>query len=165
MSRGLPSVDGVTDSERVSGDSPCSAASPSLAPFVRARKLGRVFGSSQGFALPSGDPVEPDASFVSKERWAAGPAPVDGEFLRVVPDLVFEIISRGTAAYDRGEKKAIYEANGVREYWIVDTRAREVVGYALDGGAYGRERVFVSNERAASTVLPELAFDVADLLP
>src|SRR5436190_135608 len=38
--------------------------------FVRPRKLGIVFGSSQGFDLPSGDTVEPDGSWVSPERWA-----------------------------------------------------------------------------------------------
>jgi hypothetical protein len=42
--------------------------------FVLAHKLGRVFGSSQGFELPTGDTVEPDASFVSHARWDAGPA-------------------------------------------------------------------------------------------
>ncbi len=40
---------------------------------MRSRGLGRVFDSSQGFALPSKDTVEPDTAFVSSERWAAGP--------------------------------------------------------------------------------------------
>src|SRR5438132_14286964 len=31
-----------------------------LEPFVRKRTLGKCFGSSQGFELPSGDTVEPD---------------------------------------------------------------------------------------------------------
>ena len=76
--------------------------------FVHARRLGRVFGSSQGFELPSGDTVEPDVAFVSHERWNAGPAPVPGKFIRIVPDWVVEILSAGTASRDRGEKKAIY---------------------------------------------------------
>src|SRR5690606_547513 len=38
-----------------------------LASFVWDRKLGRVFDSSQGFELPSGDMVEPDHAFVSHE--------------------------------------------------------------------------------------------------
>src|SRR5580704_5952664 len=38
--------------------------------FVRLGKIGKVFGSSQGFVLPSNDTVEPDVSFVSNERWA-----------------------------------------------------------------------------------------------
>jgi Uma2 family endonuclease len=44
--------------------------------------------------------------------------------LRIVPDLVVEVLSRKTASQDPGEKKAIYERNGVREYWLVDPRTR-----------------------------------------
>lgn len=47
-----------------------------LRDFIRPRKLGKLFDSSQGFELPSGDVVEPDHAFVSNERWAAAPAPV-----------------------------------------------------------------------------------------
>jgi Uma2 family endonuclease len=91
---------------------------------VKQRRNGKVLDSSQGFELPSGDTVEPDHSFVSNERWDAAPAPKLGEFLKVVPDLVVEVLSQKTASQDRGEKKAIYERNGVREYWLVDPRAR-----------------------------------------
>src|SRR5438445_9427352 len=84
-----------------------------LEPFVRKRTLGKCFGSSQGFELPSGDTVEPDYSFVSAERWRAIPQPEEGRFLRVVPDPVVEILSLSIAAIDRGEKKDVYERNGV----------------------------------------------------
>jgi Uma2 family endonuclease len=131
---------------------------------VRAAAWGRVFGSSQGFELPSGDTVEPDLSIVSSARWAAGPAPVVGKFLRVVPDIVFEILSGATASRDRGEKKAIYEASGVREYWLVDARAREITVFALEAGRFGPERVFVDSETALSAVLPGLTVSVADAM-
>src|SRR5205823_5434102 len=36
---------------------------------VAAKGRGRAFGSSQGFELPTGDTVEPDASFISNARW------------------------------------------------------------------------------------------------
>lgn len=102
--------------------------------------LGHVLGSSQGFELPTGDTVEPDASFVSAARWSLAPPPVVGKFLRVVPDLIVEILSTSTATRDRGEKKAIYAAAGVREYLIVDPRARTLTvfsnaGTRFDGGA------------------------------
>src|SRR5207253_10097515 len=92
-----------------------------IEPFVRTRNLGRCFGSSQGFAPPSGDTVEPDYSFVSTERWRAMPPPEEGRFLGVVPDLVVAILSPPTAAIDRREKKGIYEPNGVRAHWLSST--------------------------------------------
>src|SRR5690242_20327604 len=59
---------------------------------------GVFLGSSQGFEWPTGDSVQPDATFVCNERWRQTP-PVMGEFLEVVPDLVIEVLSEETAAY------------------------------------------------------------------
>jgi Uma2 family endonuclease len=135
-----------------------------LGNFVCERRLGKVFDSSQGFELPSGDTVEPDHSFVSNERWAAGPPPVEGKFLRVVPDLIVEVLSPKTASQDRGEKKAIYAQNGVREYWLVDHRAREVTIFRLEGSRYGGGTVYPDGEACASHVLPGLSVRMGDLL-
>jgi Uma2 family endonuclease len=135
-----------------------------LGSFVRERKLGKVFDSSQGFELPSGDTVEPDHSFVSNERWSAAPAPVEGKFLSVVPDLIVEVLSPKTASQDRGEKKAIYAKNGVREYWLVDSRAREITLFSLEGDRYDRGTVYADGEACASSVLPGLSIRMSDLL-
>jgi Uma2 family endonuclease len=43
-----------------------------------------------------------------------------------VPDLVIEILSPSTAWKDRGEKLALYERAGVKEYWIVDPQKKTV---------------------------------------
>jgi Uma2 family endonuclease len=132
--------------------------------LVHDRALGKVFDSSQGFELPSGDTVEPDHSFVSKERWAAAPPPEEGRFLRVVPDLIAEVLSRKTASQDRGEKKAIHQRNGVREYWLVDSRAREVTVFRLDGGAFDRGSVYGEGQTFESAVLVGLTVSVSDLM-
>jgi len=141
-----------------------SAIQRFLAPFVHARQLGRTF-VHQGFRLPSGDTLDPDAAFVSNERWHKAPEPQEGKPLRVVPDVAFEVLSRSNASYDRGEKKAAYAASGVREYWLVDTRARRVVVFNLKEKRYGRERVFEDHERATSLVLEGLEVPVAELMP
>ena len=47
------------------------------------------------------------------------------------PDLVIEILSPGTAMQDRTKKKDIYEAAGVREYWLVNPKDRSVEVYHL----------------------------------
>src|SRR5438046_2937682 len=67
-----------------------------LAAHVRKGKLGTTFDSSQGFVLTSGDTVEPDHSFVSNETWASAAEPVDGKFLRIVLDLIVEVLSSST---------------------------------------------------------------------
>jgi Uma2 family endonuclease len=40
--------------------------------------------------------------------------------------LAVEVQSPSTAPYDRGEKRALYQREGVLEYWIVDVDARLV---------------------------------------
>ncbi len=134
-----------------------------LVSFVRGHGGGQVYGSSQGFELPTADTVEPDASFVSSARMAAAPAPERGRFLHVVPDLVVEILSTRTASQDRGEKKAIYEAAGVLEYWLLDERACEILIHSLERGKFGKERVFGPGQRARSELLAGLEVSVDEV--
>ena len=55
------------------------------------------------------------------------------------PDLVLEVASRSTWRRDYGAKRAIYEALGIREYFVFDARPRErgrLTGLRLEGGTY-----------------------------
>ena len=125
--------------------------------------LGLVFGSSLGFDLPSGDTVQPDASFLTTERFQQHAPTRANQFLRAVPNLVIEILSPGTARHDRDEKKMIYERNGVDEYWIVDPRARTVTVFSSSPSGYAAGRTF-RRGAVRSRVLPRLAMTVAALL-
>jgi len=126
-----------------------------LREHVTGNALGTVFGSSAGYDLPSGDTVEPDLSFVSKERMARGPRTGPDQFLRVVPNLVVEILSPSTSRRDRTEKKDIYERNRVDEYWIVDPRQKSVTVFHLADARYDAGLVFRTGALRAR-VLPKL---------
>ena len=130
--------------------------------YVNSRKLGMVLDSSTGYDLPSGDTLEPDVSFVTTKRVAAGPPPVEGQFLRIVPNLVVETLSRSTARRDRTEKKKVYERNGVEEYWIVDAQRRTVTVFHLTKGGYDAGQAF-SAGKIKSRVLPKLDLSVEDV--
>ena len=56
------------------------------------------------------------------------------------PDFVLEILSRSTWRRDVGEKKTIYEAMGIREYWTFDPTGDfqdpPLLGYRLVDGAF-----------------------------
>jgi len=111
--------------------------------------------------LPEGDTVEPDVSFVSRARWDAMDPPREGEFLKVVPDLVVEILSASTRLRDSGEKKAIYERNGVGEYWLADPRDRQLTVFLSREGRFDSGRVLTEDEDWESVVLPGLTCRVA----
>lgn len=134
-----------------------------LQTHVAKSSLGRVFDASQGFTLPSRDIVEPDVAFVGNERWKAMPEPEEGKFLEVVPDLLVETLSKGNASRDRGEKRGIYEKNGVREYWMIDPRAQRVTLLVLEGAAYREAAVGEIDGAVASHILPGFAIDLPAL--
>jgi Uma2 family endonuclease len=133
-----------------------------LGQHVANNRLGTVFGSSAGYDLPSGDTVEPDLSFVSRERLSAAPSTGPDEFLSVAPNLVVEILSPSTARRDLTEKKSIYERNGVDEYWIVDPRRKAVTVFHLVKHAYDAGSIF-KNGAVRSRVLPKLRVTVEKL--
>jgi Uma2 family endonuclease len=133
--------------------------------FVEERRLGLFFDSSQGFALPSGDTVEPDVAVILAATWAAAPRP-RAQFLRVVPDLVVEVLSPRTAWRDRSVKREIYERNGVREYWLLDPRWREIT--VLTRGRRGGflvSCVATGDTPARSALLRGFAMRPCDVFP
>ena len=60
------------------------------------------------------------------------------------PDLVVEVLSPSTSRKDRMQKKAVYEACGVREYWLADPNSRTIEQYLLQDGALTLHGVYVS---------------------
>jgi Uma2 family endonuclease len=137
-----------------------------LMSHVEAAGLGLVFGSSQGFALPSGDTVAPDAALVLRETWEAAPPPIPGRFLTVVPDLVVEVLSPSTRRRDLRTKRDIYECNGVREYWLVDAPQRSITVIARDADdRLGAERTVTGDEPARSVLLAGFAVRPSDIFP
>jgi Uma2 family endonuclease len=85
-----------------------------------------VANVAPGLIFASDDDVAPDVVWISRARLTAA---LDAAgHLRVAPELVVEVLSPGAAneARDREHKLALYTRQGVREYWIVDWRARTV---------------------------------------
>jgi Uma2 family endonuclease len=87
-----------------------------LRAFVTHRKLGRVLGSRFAVYISESETYEPDILFVASERAHL----VTEKKLTGAPDLVIEILSAGTARYDRGVKRDNYERSAVQELWLID---------------------------------------------
>ena len=95
-----------------------------LGSHVEAHALGHHFDSSTGCWMPSGNLRVPDLAFVSLARMPDG---VPSGFLRVVPDLVVEVLSPGDSERAVLDKVGEYLAAGVRLVWVVDPEARVAV--------------------------------------
>ncbi|BCX05219.1 MAG: hypothetical protein KatS3mg053_3157 [Candidatus Roseilinea sp.] len=78
--------------------------------------LGEVRGSRTAVELAEDQVTEPDVLFVAKDRASI----INDQGVFGAPDLVIEVLSASTAAYDRGAKFRAYEHAGVRELWLID---------------------------------------------
>jgi Uma2 family endonuclease len=102
--------------------------------------------------------LEPDLFYVSAETKAR----LDPE-RRTTADLVVEVISPGSAIYDRNTKADTYGALGVRELWLLDEAAQTVEVRQQMGSGFGAGQVFQRSERVVSAVLSGLDLAVEQL--
>lgn len=59
------------------------------------------------------------------------------------PDMVVEIMSPSTQKYDLNEKFNLYEASGVKEYWVVSPKEKAVNVFVLqENGKYDNGTVY-----------------------
>ena len=112
--------------------------------FVAAAGADQLFYSPLDVALPSGDVVQPDIFYLSKEDVRR--ARKHGR-VRCAPLFAVEILSPGSATHDTIRKRDLYEKNGVREYWIVDMEDRTVAQLVL------RKKHYVLTELGESDVI------------
>lgn len=98
--------------------------------------------------------LEPDVAWSSDESDT-------GLAFTGTPELVVEVNSPSTRAFDRGIKRAAYLSSGAREVWLIDLDAdvveRHVAGVATPE-VHGR------GEDVTTPVLPGFRVAVADLL-
>lgn len=130
----------------------------SLAQFVHSRGLGRIFAAPFDVHLPSGDIVEPDVFFISKDNLG-----IVTDWARGVPELVIEIISPEGIVRDRLIKRELYARNGVQEYWIVDTDDQTIEVLSLRGEEFEPNGYFGKDDVLESAVLSELKLPLASI--
>ena len=120
-----------------------------------------VLEPRQGLELPTGDTLVPDVAMLSASRWA-GATPSAGDLLRVVPELVVEVLrERDTKA--RGETREIYERAGVEEHWVVDPLLRTVTVLVRHRDRFELGEVLAGSDVLRPALLPELQLPLAQL--
>ena len=76
---------------------------------------------------------------------------------------MIEVISPGSAIYDRNTKADTYGALGVRELWLVDETAETVEVRRQTGSAFDEGQVFERGEEIKSDVFPGLQLSTEKL--
>jgi len=82
---------------------------------------------------------------------------------RTTADLVIEVISPGSAIYDRNTKADTYAALGVKELWLVDEIKETVEVRILRGDRYDEGELFAKGDQLTSTVIPAMTILVSKI--
>lgn len=132
-----------------------------LGSFVRERGLGKALTAPLDVRLPFaiGSPVQPDLIVLrtgNTPDWEA-------KSLEGVPDLVAEVLSRGTRRRDRTLKLEAYQDAGIPELWLVDPDERIVEVYVLKQGKYAQLVRGGEGWEVWSSLFPEFRLKVAEL--
>jgi Uma2 family endonuclease len=129
--------------------------------FARAiRDRGQVFVAPLDTVLAEATALQPDVIFVSEQN-----AAVLQDVIRGAPDLVVEVLSPSTAAFDRGPKLEAYARYGVGECWLIDDQAGAVEVYWLESGtrSYRKQNTFRRGDTVTTPLLPSLSLEIASL--
>jgi Uma2 family endonuclease len=114
--------------------------------------------SEKALVSLSRNDYETDICFWTKEKTAHFHA---NQMQHPAPDLIVEVLSKGTEERDRGVKFKDYAAHGVTEYWIVDPIKETVEKYLLDTELMEYEaqapinpKQFITSEIIAGFMIP-----------
>lgn len=80
-----------------------------------------------------------------------------------MPDLVVEVLSPSNWVYDRSHKQEAYLQAGVKEYWIVDYRARTVDVLVLEDDEYVQRGQYGEGSKVASEALTGFSIAVSEI--
>lgn len=113
-----------------------------------------------GLLMPGCDPVQPDFVVILKQNADI----IRDRRIFGVPDLIVEVISPGSAAYDEGVKLEAYARAGVPEYAVIEPATRKLRLYTLDvPGEFAAPREFGEGDMLSFACLPEITLNVSDL--
>ncbi|MFY7786293.1 MAG: Uma2 family endonuclease, partial [Thermoflexibacteraceae bacterium] len=79
------------------------------------------------------------------------------------PDFIIEILSPSNSKVDLVDKYALYQLNGVTEYWIVFPQEKIVQQFVLTNEKYELHNVYDDKDIATSFLFPELQINLVDV--
>jgi Uma2 family endonuclease len=127
--------------------------------------MGHVLDHGLGEVIPDADLIvddrntyiSPDIMFFRADRIRN----LDrNDFIRLIPDLIVEILSPSSVDYDRRTKRQTYETLGVPHYWIADPRSHTVAENVLQPSGQYQQRVVGPDGPFRPALFPNLEIDL-----
>ncbi len=127
-----------------------------LRSHVKLPGLGVVIRTPFVVELTSKDVFQPDVFVVMN----AHSDRVQEKKVIGAPDLVVEVASPGTVAFDRLTKYDTYEDTGVTEFWFINLDRHTVEVFVLEDGIYHSLGVFQGEQKVPSRLISWLSVRV-----
>ncbi len=124
--------------------------------YVVNTDAGEVYLAPTDVYLSDTDVVQPDLVFFSKKRSHIR----TGMNIRGAPDIVVEILSPSTSTYDWGYKKDLYARHGVKEYWLADPYAKQIIVMLLQNDVFEIVGVYREDDILRSPTLEGFELDM-----
>ncbi|MBF0537114.1 MAG: Uma2 family endonuclease [Nitrospirae bacterium] len=126
---------------------------------IKKTKTGKVYYSPLDVILKEGEQrLQPDILFIKKENRG-----IFQDWVRGVPDMVCEIVSKGSHSKDTVIKKKIYESYKVPEYWIVIPELTTIEVFTIEGDTYELFSEATDDGMVKSKVIEGLEINVRDV--
>jgi Uma2 family endonuclease len=126
--------------------------------LTQSKDKGRLYVPRAAIWTSPNTYLEPDLFYVSAETHSK----LQPNH-RTTADLVVEVISPGSAIYDRNTKADTYAALGVKELWLVDESQKLMEMRVLEGERYGLTTILEAGYEGDSSVLTGLHFKCDDI--
>lgn len=126
--------------------------------LARLSNRGSVYAPRAAIWTSDRTYLEPDLFHLSAETEAR----LDPKH-RTTADLVIEVISPGSAIYDRNTKADTYAALGVKELWLIDETEETVEVRSLAGSRYAEGTIMTKRDQLKSVVISGLIIEVTQI--
>ena len=132
--------------------------------YTERSRNGEVLFAPFDVKLSASTVLVPDLVYFTADRFSRI---VNEKHATAAPDLVVEVLSPGTRRRDLGRKRAVYDREGVQEYWLVDPTAESITVLRrpdADGGLTDVSVLALAKEDVlASPLFPKLKVRLRDV--
>ena len=126
--------------------------------YIKKNKIGKVYYSPLDVILdePKKVILQPDLLFIKNENMS-----IFQDWIRGIPDMICEIVSKGSIHMDTVKKRKVYERYKVPEYWIVYPEYGTIEIYTIENNQQELYSMAIDSGIVNSKEINGLAFDIS----